>query len=174
MTKDVIDAILGRRSNRRFKSENIPQATIGRILDAAIWAPSAGNIQPWHFYVVKNDEKKEMLAIAALNQRFVSKAPINIVVCAIPQKSGLKYGGRGAELYCLQDTGAAIQNILLAATGYGLATCWVGAFDEVAVKAALDMPDEFRPVAIIPLGYPDGEVTPPAKWSVDEVVTIIS
>lgn len=173
MTKDVIAAMLERRSVRRFKNEPVPQATVGRLIDAARWAPSAGNIQPWQFYVVYNDRKKQELAAAALNQRFVSEAPVVIVVCSEPETSAAKYRERGRNLYVIQDTAAAVQNILLAAEGYGLGACWVGAFEETLVIDALEMEKGIVPVAIIPVGFAAEERRPPARRPVEEIVNII-
>lgn len=173
MTKDVIAAILERRCVRKFSTQEIPDATIGRIMDAARWAPSGGNLQPWEFYVVLNQGKREELAQAAFGQAFLSVAPVVIVVCADPKASGERYGLRGETLYCLQDTAAAVQNIMLAATGYGLGSCWVGAFDEVNVSKVLELPPNLRPVAMIPIGYAENVPNPPARRSLDDVVHVI-
>lgn len=173
MTKDVIQAMLERRSVRRFKGDQVPRATIGRIIDAARWAPSAGNIQPWQFYVVYNEQKKMELAAAAFNQKFLSEAPVVIVVCAVPEISANRYRERGRNLYVIQDTAAAVQNILLAAEGYGLGTCWVGSFEETLVIDALEIKSGILPVAIIPVGYGAEENQPPARRPVDEIVRVI-
>jgi nitroreductase len=173
MTKDVIKAILERRSVRKFKDQEVPKATVEKIIDAARWAPSAGNIQPWQFYVVYNDNKKRMLISAALNQRFVGEAPVLIVVCVQPELSGAHYRERGRKLYCLQDSAAAVQNILLAATAYGLGSCWVGAFKKTEVIEALDLPMGTLPVAMIPLGYSDEEAVSPGRRPVEETVRVI-
>jgi len=173
VTKDVIAAILERRSTRRFKSQEVPRATIGRIIDAARWAPSAGNVQPWEFYVIYNEKKKYELAAAASNQRFIGEAPVVIIVCALPDMSAERYRERGRNLYVLQDTAAAVQNILLAAEGYGLGTCWTGAFDETLVIETLALPQGSIPVALIPVGYAAEENKPPARRPVDEIVRII-
>lgn len=175
MTKDVIAAILERRSVRKFKQEQVPHAAVGRLLDAARWAPSAGNIQPWDFYVVYNNDKKQSLVRAALNQKFIGEAPVIIVVCARPEMTAARYRERGRNLYAIQDTAAAVQNILLAAEGYGLATCWVGAFDENLVTESLNLEHGLMPVAIIPVGYAEeGNVkNAPARRPVDEIVKII-
>lgn len=173
MTKDVIAAILERRCCRRFTEEKVPAATVGRLIDAARWAPSAGNIQPWQFYVVYNEQKKEELAKAALNQRFLADAPVVIVVCVQPEMSAARYRDRGRNMYVIQDSAAAVQNILLAAEGYGLAACWVGAFEEKGVIEALQMSPGILPVAIIPVGYAAGQNRPPARRPVDEIVTVV-
>ncbi len=152
---DFWDVVKERRSVRRFAPDrDVPLETVERILGAAIAAPSAGNRQPWHFIVVRRPEVKRSLAEAAYGQWFIADAPLTIVVCAIPGRSAARYGRRGTELYCLQDTAAATQNILLAVTALGLGACWVGAFDERAAARALDLPGQIRPVAIVPIGHP--------------------
>jgi len=129
---------------------------VTKLLEAAIRAPSAGNCQPWYFFVVRNQEIKRALAHAALGQWFVSEAPVVIVVCAEPERSALRYGNRGTYLYSLQDTAAATEHLLLAAVASGLGACWVGAFDEEEASRALVLPSHLRPVAIVPIGYPTG------------------
>lgn len=173
LTKDIIAAIEERTSVRRFKSDPVPSGTIGRLLQAACRAPSAGNIQPWLFVVVTKEAVLRQLAKAAGGQNFLLQAPVCIVVCAEPKKSAAKYGDRGSQLFCIQDTAAAIQNLLLTATGYGLGTCWVGSFNEEEVREALELGPEYRPMALIPVGYPDQEITPRARRSTDEVIRFI-
>lgn len=173
MTKDVIAAILERRCVRNFEATPIPSATIGRILEAAQHAPSAGNIQPWEFYVILNQELKNKLAEAALNQNSLREAPVVIVVCANPGLSSQRYGVRGKELYYLQDTAAAVQNILLAANGYGLGSCWVGAFNEEMVAQILNLPGSLRPVAMVPLGYAGVPDKVPPRRDLNEIVHIL-
>ena len=136
MTKDVIDAIKERRSVRRFKKDAINESTLGRIIEAALWAPSAGNIQPWQFYVVHNQEVKNKLMEASLKQKSVADAPVAVVVCADLIMASEKYGERGANLYALQDTACAVQNMLLAATAYGFNTLWIGASSIASYIAA--------------------------------------
>jgi len=150
---DVFEAIKSRRSVRAFTNEPISDAEVEKLIDAARWAPSAGNIQPWEFGVVRDPEIKRGLSEAALNQAFIEEAPVVIVVCANVWRSGQGYGSRGVNLYCLQDTGAATQNMLLAAQAMGLATCWVGAFQEEEARKVLSIPTGVRPVAIIPVGH---------------------
>ena len=167
----ILEVIRRRRSVRRYRPDPVDRETVDRLLDAARWAPSAGNLQPWFFYVVTEARLKRELAAAALRQSFVAEAPVCIVVCAEPERSARIYGTRGRTLYCLQDTAAAVQNILLAAQALGLGACWVGAFDEERVCACLDLPETLRPVAIIPLGYPARETEPrPGRRELKEIV----
>jgi len=151
---DVFEAIKGRRSVRAFTNQPVSDKEVMKLIDAARWAPSAGNIQPWEFVVVKDAEIKRGLSEAALNQTFIEEAPVVIVVCANQTRSSRGYGDRGVNLYCLQDTAAATQNMLLAAYALGFSTCWVGAFQEEEARKVLNLPSGIRPVAIIPVGHP--------------------
>jgi len=159
---DVFEAIKTRRSIRAFTKQDVSKEDVRKLLDAARWAPSAGNIQPWEFIVVRDPEVKRDLSIAALHQAFIEEAPVVIVVCANRTLSARGYGVRGSSLYCLQDTAAAIQNMLLAACALRLATCWIGAFHEEEAKGVLNIPNGVRPVAIIPVGHP--AETPEVRW----------
>jgi nitroreductase len=150
---ELSEAIKGRRSIRAFKKQDVPEEIVEKLIDAASWAPSAGNIQPWEFVIVRKPAVKKRLAQAALNQEFVEEAPVVIVVCADEERSSMGYSFRGRTLYCIQDTAAATQNILLTAYSLGLGACWIGAFNEDEAKKAVNAPEGIRPVAIIPVGY---------------------
>lgn len=174
MTKDVFDAMREAHSVRQFTTDQVPEPTLTRLLEAACWAPSAGNLQPWYFYVVANDALKRRLAEACFGQRQVSEAPAVVVVMADPARSNERYGERGAQLYCLQDTAAATQNMILAAAGLGLATCWVGAFDERQVQEMVKAPPRLRAVAIVCLGYSnEADEEPKERLRVADVTTIL-
>jgi nitroreductase len=154
-------------------TEVSPQ-TVEKLLGAAVQAPSAGNRQPWHFYVVRDRATRQGLEAAAYGQEFVSQAPVVIVVCADAEQSAGRYGDRGRELYCIQDTAAAVEHILLAAVALELGSCWVGAFDELKASQVLDLPSHHRPVAILPIGKPaiDGSRRT-RRQSFDQVVTYL-
>ena len=134
--------------------KEIPDDKVEKILSAAKMAPSAGNAQDWEFIVIRAGKIKQQLVEAAGNQDFIAPAPVVIIVCLNFKKINPEYGQRGRELYAIQDTAAAAQNILLAATALGLGACWVGAFDEAKVKGVLGLGQNLRPVVIIPIGYP--------------------
>lgn len=167
---DIFDIFKLRRSIRSFTSEDISEEQIEKIIDAARWAPSAGNIQPWEFIVIRRPEIKREIAKAALNQIFIEEAPVVIVVCADEVKSSRVYGSRGANLYCIQDTAAAIENMLLAICALGLGACWVGAFNEDDVRRTLRIPRGLRPVAIIPVGHPAEKPAPPRRRALKEII----
>ncbi|OYT42027.1 MAG: nitroreductase [Candidatus Altiarchaeales archaeon ex4484_43] len=166
---DILDIIKNRRSIRHFSPRDVESDKIDKILEAAKWAPSAGNLQARDLILIKDPKTRDKIATAALNQGFISEAPIVIVVCANRRRSGYRYGRRGELLYCIQDATASIQNMLLMAHSMGLGSCWVGAFDGEKVREILGIPPEVSPVAIIPIGYPDEiPVTPERRIEVHE------
>jgi nitroreductase len=177
MSPDLADRFLElartRRSVRQFSSEPVGPELERRLLEAARWAPSAGNAQPWIFLRVRSSELKGKLAEAARGQRFVAQAPLVVVVCVDRRRAEQAYGQRGLELYSLQDTAAATQNLLLAAHAHGLGACWVGAFREADVVAALALPAHHRPVAIIPIGVPAGRPSGPGRRELADVAPVV-
>lgn len=170
MSIDMLKSIRERRSIRRFKRKSVNENAIERLIDAARWAPSAGNLQPWEFVVIRTPETKKKLAEAALEQSILEEAPVTIIICADEQRSAQRYGERGRTLYCLQDTAAAAQNIHLAAHSLGLATCWVGAFDENKVAKIIAAPPQVRPIIMIPIGYAAESPEPRRRRSVEEIM----
>ncbi len=160
-----------RRSVRRFKPDPVDRETVIKLLECATSAPSAGNAQPWRFLVIGDGAMRQQLARAAFNQNWMAQAPLIIVVLADLDRAASSYGRRGMELYALQDTAAATQNLLLAAADAGLGACWVGAFSEADVSKLLGLPERFRPVAMVPLGMPAGNpAAKPRRLPLDEVV----
>jgi nitroreductase len=166
---ELSEAIKKRRSIRAFKKQDVPEEIVEKLIDAARWAPSAGNIQSWEFVIVRKQDVKEELVKAA-GQAFVEEAPVVIVVCANEKRSSMGYGVRGKTLYCIQDTAAATQNILLTAHSLGLGACWVGAFNEDKAKEAVNAPEGIRPVAIIPVGYADESPMQRSRRPISQIV----
>lgn len=141
---DVFEAIQKRHSVRAYRSIPIPREKLERILEAARLAPSAANLQPWHFIVVTEASKREKLAQAPY-AGFLKEAPVVIVGCG-NQKASPKW--------FMVDVAIAMQNMVLTAVSEGLGTCWVGSFNEEEVKSLLRIPEEFCIVALLALGYP--------------------
>ena len=170
---DFWQVIEDRHSVRDFEPDtDVSQEEVERLLAAAIRAPSAGNRQAWHFYVVRDAELRWELAAAAGDQEFVGRAPVVIVVCADPEQSAGRYRERGRDLYCLQDTAAGTEHILLAAVALGLGGCWVGDFDEQRAAQILDLPRRHRPVAMLPIGKPAG--TPARRTTREPLRSVVS
>ena len=156
----VLGSIRSRCSVRKFQQESIPDELIQDIIETGIRAPSAGNKQPWRIVRVQKQSTKDALAQAALGQIFMADAPVILVICGVPEESAERYGERGRTLYVLQDTAALTTTILLAAHGLGYGACWIGAFDEGKVSEIIRIPDGMRPVAMIPIGKPKGDLPP--------------
>lgn len=163
---ELMEAIMRRRSIRKFTDEEVSDKDIGEMLMACKWAPSAGNKQPWEVIVVRDEEIKEELVDAAMGQKWIKYASAVLVVCINKKIAKGAYGDRGVELYAVQSTAAAIQNMLLRATELDLGTCWVGAFDEGSVAGLLGCEDWIRPVALIPVGHPKRKPTPPDRYDI--------
>ena len=151
---EVEEGIRNRRSIRSYLNRPVEEEKIEKILDAAHWAPSAGNLQSVEYVVVRDKETREKLSEISYGQAQPKEAPVNIVVCCNLSKIE-HYGERGKTLYSIQESGACIQNLMLTAHSLDLGTCWIGAFDEERAKEILGMPDHVRPVGIITVGYPD-------------------
>ena len=167
---NVLEAIKDRRSVRTFTDKKVSEEDIRRLLEAARWAPSAGNTQPFEMVLVKASETKQKLSEVALNQTLIQKASIVIAVCADVIRSSRGYGMRGEQLYNIQDTAAATENILLAAQELGLTTCWIGAFHEKKVAKIINAAKSVKPLAIIPVGYPAVRPIVPQKRAFNEIV----
>lgn len=165
----ILQAVRERRSIRSFQNKSIPDEIIDRLVDALIWAPSAGNLQARRFYFVKESGLKEEISSAALNQGFIAEAPLVIVGCADNRISN-RYGERGVTLYSVQDVAASIMGMMLVAHENGLGTVWVGAFREDGVSRVLELPENLRPVAIVPVGYPLRIPSPPSRVTRNEAI----
>jgi len=165
---DLIECLETRISTRDFKSDPVDESVIVEALQAANLAPSAGNLQARDFIVVRDVATKRALMEAALKQDFVRTAPAVIVCCANLERIG-HYGTRGRQLYCIQDSAAAIENMLLFLTSKGIGSVWVGSFDEEKVWKLLGLPKEIRPVALVPIGYPAEKGTRRRRLPVEKI-----
>jgi nitroreductase len=167
---DLFEILEKRRSIRKYGKDSIPEMTLTKLLRAATQAPSAGNLQPWIFVVVKDARRRSALSEAALGQSMIEEAPVVVVVCADQHRARRHYGERGVELFCIQDTAAAIQNLLLAVSFLGLGACWVGSFNEEEVSRILGAPDGVRPIAIVSIGVPAEHPSPTPRRSLTEMI----
>ncbi len=166
---EAMDCIKGRTTVRSFKQDDIPEPVMHDLLEAAIAAPSAGNTQDWDFVVVRNPATKKQLSEASMGQVSVVQAPVVLVICSNLKKIK-RIGTRGEELFTLQDTAAAAQNIMLAAWSIKIGTCWVGGFNEGKVRQAIALPEHVRPVILLAMGYPADEPTKPKRWPLQDFI----
>lgn len=149
---DVHEAICRRRSIRAYLSKPVPPDVMERMKQALRFAPSACNLQPWHFVFVVDPKLRHEVIRLANNQQWMADAPVIVVACGFPAKAYQTMGGHGnsAEI----DVAIALDHLTLAAVAEGLGTCWIGAFDEAGVKKLLGIPASAKIVALTPLGYP--------------------
>lgn len=169
---DILEIIKNRRSVREFQKKEIPKEIIEKLIEALIWAPSAGNLQSRKFYFIFNQKIKEELAKVALGQDFIAQASLVIVGCT-DDKISLRYGERGKNLYSICDVSASIQNLVLLAHAKGLGTCWIGSFDEGEVSKILSLPENLRPIVILPVGWPAEKPEAPPRVSKEKAVEFI-
>jgi nitroreductase len=148
---ELNDVLKQRRSIRHFALKKVPFQKVSEICQAATYSPMAGNIFSVKFIIVSKKDKINLLANAA-QQPFIAEADYVVVVYSKKDHTIRSYGKRG-ETYVRQQAGAAIENMLLKAVDIGLASCWIGWFDEDAVKRIVFLPDWAQVEALIPIGY---------------------
>lgn len=167
---EFFDLIKKRKSIRSFADQEIEEEKIQKILEAANQAPSAGNLQAYEIVVIRDKENKEKVYQAALEQSSVKEANIVLIFFAHPERSTVKYGERGENLYSLQDATIAASYAQLACSNLGLGCVWVGAFDEKEVKEICRASDSLRPVVILPIGYPSESPGKTSRRGLDDLV----
>lgn len=138
---------------REYENQDVEEEKIEKILDLASRYPSAGHTEPQEFIVVRDEKTKQNLGKAALGQMYLASAPVVIVVTSDTSRSAARYGERGRKFYSILDGGFASMLILLSAVNEGLGAGFVGAFHDKKVQEVLDLPEEIRPIGIIPIGY---------------------
>ena len=165
---DFYDTIRRRLSVRSYKPDPIPEDVLNRILEAGRLAPSACNLQPWKFIVVKDPAIRQALVPACKGQGSVSQAPVILCACCVVEQAWKKMGGYwSAETV---DITIALEHMILAAAAEGLGTCWIGAFLEDDVRKVLNIPEGVKPIALTPLGYPAVESQPRDRKPLSEIV----
>ncbi len=152
---DFFGVLDERHSVRCFLPKKVGDSELKKILLAANSAPSAGDLQAYKIFVAKSGKAKSAIAASA-SQDFLREPPVVLVFFADKNGSFAKYGGRGKELYCVQDATIACAYAQLAATALGLSSVWVGGFDPALAKAACGKnfaAENLVPVAVLPVGH---------------------
>lgn len=144
---DFYETVNIRKSVRAYDSRPVEEDVLERILEAARCSPSAKNLQPWHFIVVRDQAMRTALA-EGMWAKFLKESPVVIVGCGNRKES---------PDWSTVDTTIALQTLVLAATAEGLGTCWVGSFSEEKVKGCLRIPEEWGVVCLISVGYERGK-----------------
>ena len=166
MSQEFIDIILSRRSIRKFTGEDIPDADIKTMLEAAMAAPSACNQQPWHFVVSKSKETHEKIMEIQPYTKMLKNAALGIIVCADPEL-------QTCPGYWQQDCSAAVENILLAVHALDYGATWCGLYpndDRVyKIRKLLDLPKQVFPLCVIAVGVPDEKKPPSDRYNEERV-----
>lgn len=152
MSKSVLQVIKDRQSKRRFSLKAVSKKKKLQIATAIINAPSAGNLKAFDWTMATNQLYKQEIAKLAYNQDWISNAERVFIFIADTSKNKEKYGRR-AEFYAIQDATIACCYAQLTAESLGLATCWVGAFDEKKLHKFLGLVKHQRVVALLPIGH---------------------
>ncbi|RMH79790.1 MAG: nitroreductase [Acidobacteria bacterium] len=170
---EFFEVLKARHSIRSYLRKPVEEEKLLKIMEATKSAPSAGNLQAYEVMVVLDQRKRIEIARLALNQWFLAEAPVVFVFFANPERSAWKYGKRGAELYCLQDATIACAYAQLSAVALGLGTCWVGAFDEEGIRVCLNVPEGWRPIALLSVGYPAENPLPTPRRELKDIFTLL-
>ncbi len=163
---EAMECIMTRRSIRKYTKKEIPEEDIQKILEAAMFAPSARNLRPWHFIVVDDRSILEKMAEVHPYAKMLLDAPCAIVVCAdekVQENSG----------YWAQDCSAALQNILLAAHSLGIGSVWLGVHPReertVGIVKLFGLPEKIKPLGIVSLGYPAEKPSNPQRFETEKI-----
>jgi nitroreductase len=162
LTVDVLEAIKGRRSIRKFTDKPIGKETLEVLLDAARWAPTASNQQRWRFVVVTSPSMKQLVIKFAPG---IFAMPSAFIVICVEKKPGTN---PVFEATYLADCSMAAQNIMLAAHEMGIGTCVALSYAKVAIREILDLPEGIEPMLVLTLGYPAEDPAPPARLPIRE------
>lgn len=164
MVEKIFEAILSRRSIRKYTAEPISEMEIRKMLEAAMAAPSASNLKPWHFIVVTERRLLDELAQAHPHGKMLFEAPLCIAVCGDTSFS---------ESFWVQDCSAATENLLLTISSLGLGAVWLGVYprqDRVnSIRKVLRLPEAIIPLNLIPIGHPAEEKEPRTQYDQQRV-----
>jgi nitroreductase len=163
----VFDIIKQRRSIRLYTEQAIEEGKLKKLVEAAIWAPSAGNIHAWDLIVVQR--KKDIELIKAVSPG-ISGNPTTLMILCADREEAYNKGGEEWEILSKMDIAIAAQNVCLEATELGLGSCIIRLFNSDAVRGLLDLPENMTPELMVSLGYPRSIPKPPSRRTVEDTV----
>ncbi len=171
---ELMEAIKGRRSIRKYKPDPVSEETLKTILEAVRYTPSWANTQCWEIIIVKDPNTKSKLTdtLSPTNpaRPSMTEAPLVVVLCGKKGVSGFKKGGAMTVKgdWLMFDTGLAMQTLCLTAHSLGLGTVIIGNFDHKKAEEILGVPSNIEVVAMTPLGYPATEAISPKRKEISE------
>lgn len=164
----VFDTIKKRRSVRLYTNEAIDEDKLKKLVEAAIWAPSAGNIHAWNIVILQRKEDIEQ--VKAVSPGMLGNPTALMILCVDERKAYAKGGEVGRDVLSIMDIAIASQNICLEATELDLGSCIIKSFNQSAVRELLDLPDNIVPKLLVSLGYPRSIPNPPPRRRVEDTV----
>jgi nitroreductase len=167
MADSILNIIKKRRSIRHFIQKEVADSILLELVEAAIWAPTGGNIQMWYFVIVKENDILER--VKAFSPGLLGDPACLVVICSDRKKAFEKAGTLGKDELCVMDIPMAAQNLMLLAAEKGLGTCPVGSFNKKAISRILELPEYISPDLIISVGYPADDAKPPKRKGIGEV-----
>ena len=168
---DFFQTVRHRHSVRQYQHDcPVEDEKLHAILETACSAPTAGDLQSYRIFVVKNVEMRHQLSEASKGQDFIAAAPVCLVFCADVERSKQEFGQRGESLYALQDTTIAASYAQLAVVAAGMGSTWIGEFDENKVTEVLSLNAGLKPIALLSLGYPAELPQPSVRRRLDDIV----
>lgn len=173
----ALEAIRARRTIRAYRPDAVAAEDLEAVLDAARWAPTSGNAQPWEIVRVRTPRLRKALiattyggyARSAPEQGWLHQAPELLLICVVPLRTMARYGEDG-RAYARLDVAAAIENLLIAATSLGLGAAWVGGFRAEEARAALALEQDLEPLGIVALGHAAEDPPRPYRLPLEDVV----
>jgi len=162
--QELLELIYSRRSIREYTDQPVDDESVEAMLKAAMAAPSADNLQPWHFVIVRNRETLDKLADVHKYAHMLKKAPLGIVVCGDQEVS---------KRHWVEDTCAATQNLLLAATAQGLGGVWISLYPKKkhqnSVRDLLDIPEQVGVLCMLAIGHPGEKKKPRTQYKPERI-----
>lgn len=162
---DIYDLIEKRRSVRTFREDPIPSESMDKLKNAIRMAPSAHNAQSYKFILVTDAELKKRIADAASGQRFIATAPVILVAVSQTPEDVMS---SGVPTYAM-DIAIALDHLTLVAVEENLGTCWIESFDQEQIKQFLNVPEEYKIGALMPIGTPYDDPTVKSRKKLGEL-----
>lgn len=172
-------AIKERVSIRKYQKKDIESSQLAYILECGHYAPTAGNLQPWEFLIIKDVNMKRKIVDTTFignqknssrHQEWLIDAPVFIIVCANKDRISARYGEESMRKLIYLDCSACVENMLLAAVDINLGSCYISGFRENELSQVLQLPSSLEVVAFIPVGYAEGIAIKRPKRPLKEVV----
>lgn len=166
--KKTLELIKERRSVRSFTDKDVDRDALRTLVEAAIWAPTGGNIQAWEFVVLDKEDKELMTRMIPFLPGVFEVPSAMIWACMDREKEGARAGKVGLEVVGIMDIAMASQNIMLMAHAMGIGSCVIRSFNAEAAMLAMNLPEHVTPELVVILGYPNGESLSPPRIPVEQ------